>query len=109
MIHNINPIIISFGSFHIYWYGFMYLIAFLAAWLLGNLYIKKNIVNIDNNKFSDLLFLCFLKDSSEEQTHIDYLFSYSQRYEKPMIFLMLNSNIFNPFSLSFKFGVNNDY
>ena len=40
MIHNINPIFISLGDFHIYWYGIMYLIAFLVSWFLGIFYIK---------------------------------------------------------------------
>jgi len=60
MIHNINPIFISLGDFHIYWYGVMYLIAFLLAWHLGKFYIKKNIIKINSDEFSDLLFYGFI-------------------------------------------------
>ena len=60
MIHDINPIFISLGSFHIYWYGIMYLLAFLLAWCVGNFYIKKNIVKISKDNFSDLMFYSFL-------------------------------------------------
>ena len=60
MIHDINPVFLSLGDFHIYWYGIMYLIAFLTAFLLGNLYIKNKVIKIDHNQFSDLLFYCFL-------------------------------------------------
>ena len=60
MIHNINPIFISISDFHIYWYGVMYLIAFLIAWFLGNFYIKNKIISISSNEFSDLLFYIFL-------------------------------------------------
>ncbi len=60
MIHNINPIFISLGDFHIYWYGIMYLIAFLVSWFLGIFYIKNKIINISSNEFSDLFFYIFL-------------------------------------------------
>ncbi|MDG2171454.1 MAG: prolipoprotein diacylglyceryl transferase [Gammaproteobacteria bacterium] len=60
MIHDINPIFISLGSFHIYWYGIMYLLAFSLAWCVGNFYIKKNIVKISKDNFSDLMFYSFL-------------------------------------------------
>ena len=60
MIHDIDPIFLSLGDFHIYWYGIMYLIAFLMALLLGNLYIKNEVIKIDRHQFSDLLFYCFL-------------------------------------------------
>ena len=60
MTHNIDPIFITLGSFNIYWYGVMYLIAFLLAWYLGNIYIKKNIVSISRDQFSDLIFYSFL-------------------------------------------------
>ncbi len=76
MIHDINPIFISFyfeefsifgikvgieKSFHIYWYGIMYLTAFILAWFLGNYYItRKNNINISRDNFSDLLFYSFL-------------------------------------------------
>lgn len=89
MIHNINPIIISFGSFHIYWYGFMYLIAFLAAWLLGNLYIKKNIIKIDNNKFSDLLFLCFLGILIGGRIGYSFFYNLSSTIENPLTIFFL--------------------
>ena len=60
MIHSIDPIFISIGKFHIYWYGIMYLIAFISAWYLGNIYIKKDIICISKEQFSDLIFYCFL-------------------------------------------------
>ena len=60
MIHDINPIFITLGSFHIYWYGIMYLVAFLMASYIGNYYIKNNAVDISTENFSDLLFYIFL-------------------------------------------------
>ena len=60
MIHDLNPIFISLNGFHIYWYGVMYLIAFLLVWLIGNIYIKKKVIEINSDDFSDLLFYGFL-------------------------------------------------
>ena len=60
MIHNIDPIFISIGGFHIYWYGVMYLIAFFLSWYFGNYYIKNNIIKINSDEFSDLLFYSFI-------------------------------------------------
>ena len=41
MIHDLDPIFISLGGFHIYWYGVMYLIAFLLVWLYWKYLYKK--------------------------------------------------------------------
>ena len=38
----------------------MYLIAFFLSWYLGNYYIKNNIIKINSDEFSDLLFYIFL-------------------------------------------------
>ena len=60
MIHSIDPIFLTIGNFHIYWYGIMYLFAFLLAWILGNIYIRKCLVPISRDQFSDLIFYSFL-------------------------------------------------
>ncbi|MDR1856892.1 MAG: prolipoprotein diacylglyceryl transferase [Desulfovibrio sp.] len=35
IVHDINPIAFSIGSFHVRWYGFMYLASFVVGWALG--------------------------------------------------------------------------
>ena len=60
MIHSIDPIFLTIGNFHIYWYGIMYLFAFFLAWILGNIYIRKRLVPISRDQFSDLIFYSFL-------------------------------------------------
>ena len=60
MTHSIDPIFITIGSFHIYWYGIMYLIAFILVWFLGNIYLSKSLVSISRDQFSDLIFYSFL-------------------------------------------------
>lgn len=39
---NINPVAVSLGVFKIHWYGLMYLIGFVSAWILGVWRAKKS-------------------------------------------------------------------
>lgn len=51
----INPIAFSFGSFEIHWYGIMYLIGFLCAWLLGRYKATRPRSTWTTNEVDDLL------------------------------------------------------
>lgn len=51
---NIDPIAISLGSIKIHWYGLMYLVGFVGAWLLGRLRAKKIGWNVE--EIDDLIF-----------------------------------------------------
>ena len=94
MIHDINPIFISLGDFHIYWYGIMYLIAFLSAWYVGNLYIKKNIVGINRDGFSDLMFYCFLGILIGGRVGYTIFYNFSYTLENPItIFYLWNGGM----------------
>lgn len=89
MIHNIDPIFISIGEFHIYWYGIMYLLAFLAAWLLGNYFIKKRIVKISEDNFSDLLFYNFIGVLVGGRVGYSIFYNFSYTFENPISILYL--------------------
>jgi phosphatidylglycerol:prolipoprotein diacylglycerol transferase len=52
---DINPIAIDFGIVQIYWYGLMYLAAFLAAYLLAN-YRAKQARSWNSQQIEDLIF-----------------------------------------------------
>ena len=94
MIHDINPIFISLGDFHIYWYGIMYLIAFLSAWYVGNLYIKKNIVGINRDDFSDLMFYCFLGILIGGRVGYTIFYNFAYTLENPItIFYLWNGGM----------------
>ncbi len=67
----------------------MYLIAFLAAWFLGNIYIKKNIIKIDSNKFSDLLFSCFLGILIGGRIGYSFFYNLSITIENPLTIFYL--------------------
>lgn len=51
----IDPIAFSFGSFDVHWYGIMYLVGFLCAWILGRYRAKKSYSILTTNDVGDLL------------------------------------------------------
>ena len=52
---SIDPIILDLGFIQIYWYGLMYLLAFLAAYLLAN-YRAKQLSHWNTQQIEDLIF-----------------------------------------------------
>jgi phosphatidylglycerol:prolipoprotein diacylglycerol transferase len=58
--HNINPIAFSIGSFGVHWYGIMYLLGFLGAWMLGESRRKQGRLPVSAEAFSDLSFYVML-------------------------------------------------
>jgi len=94
MIHDINPIFVSLGGFHIYWYGIMYLIAFLLAWYVGNIYIKNNIIEISRDNFSDLMFYSFLGVLFGGRIGYSIFYNFSYTIENPItIFYLWNGGM----------------
>ncbi len=56
-LHQIDPIAVALGPLKIHWYGLMYLLAFLSAWLLGRRRIRQGrLPGVDDNAFGDLMF-----------------------------------------------------
>ena len=56
---NIDPIAFEIGTFRIYWYGIMYLIAFGIAWSLALLRTRKS-NSWTREQINDLIFYCAL-------------------------------------------------
>ena len=52
---DINPVALDLGFVQIYWYGLMYLLAFLSAYLLAN-YRAKNSSNWNKQQIEDMIF-----------------------------------------------------
>lgn len=60
-LHQIDPIAIHLGPVAVHWYGIMYLLAFGAAWLLGNHRVAAGrLPGVNAEAFSDLLFYSML-------------------------------------------------
>lgn len=62
---QIDPVIFSIGPISLHWYGFMYLLGFVAAWLLGNYRASQTLPNGGNRGWTkdmvaDFLFYAFL-------------------------------------------------
>lgn len=53
---NIDPVAIAIGPLKVHWYGLMYLIGFLAAWLLGKHRLRKGNGLMTEQQFGDLIF-----------------------------------------------------
>lgn len=53
---SIDPIIFSLGPLQVRWYGVMYLLGFLAAYLLGRIRARKSWISIEEAKVEDLVF-----------------------------------------------------
>ncbi|PCI70238.1 MAG: prolipoprotein diacylglyceryl transferase [Piscirickettsiaceae bacterium] len=51
---QIDPVALSLGALQIHWYGIMYLIGFVGAWLLGRVRAKK--IGWDVEQIDDLIF-----------------------------------------------------
>jgi phosphatidylglycerol:prolipoprotein diacylglycerol transferase len=57
---HIDPIIFRIGPFAVRWYGFMYLLGFLAAYLLIRHLAKFRHLDVDSDQVADLLFYCVI-------------------------------------------------
>lgn len=57
---HINPVAFSLGSLQVHWYGLMYLIGFVSAWLLAHWRMKHYHLNWTSEQISDLIFYAAL-------------------------------------------------
>jgi phosphatidylglycerol:prolipoprotein diacylglycerol transferase len=56
----INPVAFSIGPVQVHWYGLMYLIGFISAWLLAHWRMKHYKLNWTSEQISDLIFYAAL-------------------------------------------------
>ena len=52
----IDPVAFSLGPIHVHWYGLMYLLAFISAWLLAHWRVKHYQLDWTSEQISDLIF-----------------------------------------------------
>lgn len=57
---EIDPIIFSIGPLAIRWYGLMYVLGFVGAWVLANKRAKESWSDIKPQQVDDLIFYCML-------------------------------------------------
>ncbi|WP_058534079.1 prolipoprotein diacylglyceryl transferase [Legionella saoudiensis] len=62
MLHYpyINPVAFSLGPIQVHWYGLMYLIGFVSAWLLAHWRMKHYKLDWNSDQISDLIFYAAL-------------------------------------------------
>lgn len=57
---SISPIALQIGAIKIYWYGLMYVIGFIIAWILAIYLVKDRKNFLTTEQVSDLIFYCAL-------------------------------------------------
>ncbi|MED5461364.1 MAG: prolipoprotein diacylglyceryl transferase family protein, partial [Pseudomonadota bacterium] len=57
---EIDPIIFSVGPLAIRWYGLMYVIGFIAAWILASRRARERRSPVKPNQVDDLIFLAMI-------------------------------------------------
>jgi phosphatidylglycerol:prolipoprotein diacylglycerol transferase len=57
---HINPVAFSLGPVQVHWYGLMYLLGFLSAWLLAHWRVKHYHLKWTSEQISDLIFFSAL-------------------------------------------------
>lgn len=58
--HNLNPILLSFGPLSISWYGVMYVLGFICAYLLLKQFSKQKFLKLSIYQIETFLFYCFI-------------------------------------------------
>lgn len=53
---NIDPIALKLGDFEIHWYGIMYVVAFVAIWILGSRKVRAPDSGWTEDQFADAIF-----------------------------------------------------
>jgi phosphatidylglycerol:prolipoprotein diacylglycerol transferase len=72
----------------------MYLLAFSLAWCVGTFYIKKNIVKISKDNFSDLMFYSFLGVLAGGRIGYSIFYNFYYTLDNPMsIFYLWNGGM----------------
>jgi len=59
-ICNFDPVMLNLAGLSLRWYGFMYLLGFLAVFVLGQWQIKLRKIRLTPEKFFDLIFWIFV-------------------------------------------------
>lgn len=60
-LHDIDPIALHLGPVQVHWYGVMYMLGFIAAWLLGRRRIRAGrLPGVNEQAFGDMLFYAML-------------------------------------------------
>ncbi|RUR02989.1 prolipoprotein diacylglyceryl transferase [Legionella septentrionalis] len=57
---HIDPVAFSLGPLRVHWYGLMYLLGFISAWLLAHWRVKRYQLNWTSEQIGDLIFFAAL-------------------------------------------------
>ena len=54
-IHNINPVLVSFGPFQIRYYGLFFVLGFIFAYFILNYLVKRKHLELTKDDIADYL------------------------------------------------------
>ena len=86
---HINPIALQLGPLKVHWYGIMYLIGFLSAWLLGLYRAKKPFSAIEPNHVADAIFYGALGVILGGRTGYMFFYNLPNFIHQPWIFFQV--------------------
>jgi phosphatidylglycerol---prolipoprotein diacylglyceryl transferase len=81
---NINPIAYSIGPIQVHWYGMMYLLGFISAWLLARWRIKHYHLDWTVDQMSDLIFYAAFGVIIGGRVGYMLFYNLSDLYENPL-------------------------
>lgn len=85
-LHQLDPIALALGPLKIHWYGLMYLLAFVSAWLLGRQRIRAGrLPGVDMEALSDLAFYGMLGVVLGGRIGYILFYSFGTFIENPLI------------------------
>lgn len=81
---NIDPIAFSIGPLKVHWYGLMYLIGFVGAWLIAHWRSKHYHLDWTSEQISDLIFYCALGVILGGRVGYMLFYNFSEFLESPL-------------------------
>ena len=90
VLHDIDPIALSLGPVQIHWYGVMYLLGFVAAWLLGRRRIRAGrLPGVSEQGFGDMLFYGMLGVVFGGRIGYVLFYSFGEWLQNPLMLLRI--------------------
>ena len=76
--HTINPVITSIGPFEIRYYGLIYALGFIMAYLMMSYFAKRKLIDLGKNEISDMLVYVII--GTLVGARLFYIFIYNSGY-----------------------------
>lgn len=89
IVPHMNPVAFSLGSLQVHWYGLMYLLGFIAAWVLAHWRVKYYHLHWTSEQISDLIFFSALGVIIGGRFGYMFFYNTDQFFDSPWIIFKL--------------------